>query len=102
MHKTLVIKYRSNQLSSLPPTTHISNPPPAFAVLAHWSQVLVLSCAPETVEMSELSKFGVEIAAFVSTLRFPETQNDYVEFPKYLIQQPYVFLSDPTKRILTI
>ena len=28
-------------------TTHIINPPPALADLAHWPHVLVLSCAPE-------------------------------------------------------
>ena len=64
-------------------------PPPALAQ----SLVLVHSCATEKAEMSELSKFGVGgEAAFVSTFRFAETIDDYVEFPKYLIQQPYVFL----------
>ena len=96
-----------NQLPSMHPLTtthssHSSHLPSLGPVLVHQSQVLVLSRAPEKAEMLELSKFSVGgEAAFVSTFRFSETINDYVDFPNYLIQQPYVFLSDATKRIFT-
>ena len=56
------------------------------------------------LEMLELSKFGLnfeEEAEVVITLGFAEIIDNYDEFPEYLIK-PHVYLSDPTKPILTI